>query len=844
MSQKYEHGVIEPKWQNRWAEAGLYEEGFSPEGERENFYLLMMFPEPRDDWHVGHLYAYTGVDISARYKRARGYKIFLPFGFNSFGLSTYKAAIERSVNPQKWAEDNIDSMLSRIRRLGTMIDWRSLLITHRPEYYKWSQWFFLKLLEQGLIYREFGPVDWCPSCHTTLACEQVKGEDRVCEQCETAVVKQNLNQWKIRITTYAEEFLKGLAKLVWPEHIKTVQANWIGGSRGGIIRFLVQGMEEQIEVFTTRPETAFGATFIVLAPEHPLVDEVTSAFQRDKVEEYKSQTVCQPEIRRLDADQEKTGVFTGGYAINPLTRQPIPIWVADYVLLGYGTGAIMAVPAGDQRDLDFARKYGLPVQRVVIPFHRRDEEFAEVTEVYTEPGIMINSGVITGLVTLGRYSREEWDEEHIKAYGFTLDETQPEAKEVISSMLQEQGIGEAVVNYRLQDWVVSRQYSWGAPIPLVYCQSCGTVPVPYEQLPVELPAEENSPPSSASLLALDEKFRHTICPNCEGEAERETSTLDASVDYCWHFYRSLSPHLEDAPFDPQLAAKWLPVDCAVGASEQAFTHLLYARFWTKAMRDLGLVDFSEPFSSLFDPGVILGADMQKMSWRQGNVIGADEMFEKHGADILRGYLMFIGPWEQGGPFSLSDIEGIRRFYQRIADLITETLNIEEVASQQDISEFESILHQTIERVQNAYENFRFNLVLAALMELSNTLRVARSTPLVNTTIWHEALDTFLLMLSPIAPHLTEELWQHRGNPFSIHQQPWPVFDLEKAKQKTFDLVIQLNGKVRDRVSAPVGLDEDGARKLALQSHSIQQQLNGREPRKIIYVPGRLINIVG
>ena len=837
MTQQFQPALVEPKWQERWEQEGLYRPNLLSEETQYNYYNLLMLADPADDVHVGHLFGYTGSDVAARYKRAHGHNVFFPFGVNSFALTTEKEAAEHGLHPHQWVETNIECMTQQIRRLGTMIDWSDTLATHRPDYYKWNQWFFLKLLERGVVHRELGSVDWCPVCHTTLGHEQVKGEDHVCEQCTTPVIKKNLYHWKIRTSDYAEELLRDLAKVDWPDNIKTAQRDWIGRSRGVNIRFPVQGLKEEIEVFTTRPETAFGATFLVLAPHHRLLDKVTASSHRESVEQFRRQS--SHEIRRLSPEKEKTGVFTGGYAINPLTKELIPIWIADYVLLDYGTGAIMGVPAGDQRDLEFARKYNLPVRRVVVPLN--GDETAAVTEAYTEPGFMINSAAINGLFTLGRYVREEWGDEQIKVYGFALKKDEAEAKEVIIEYLKDEGIGEPTMLYRLQDWVISRQRHWGCPIPIVYCQSCGQVPVPIDQLPVQLPADFGSLSTEPLSLKSHDGFRDAACPRCGRDAERECDTMDPSIDSSWYFYRHLNPHLDDAVVDSSLVRKWLPVTHYTGATEYAVTHLLYARIWTKLMRDLGLIDLNEPFARLLKEGVILGPDSRKMSKRRGNVVGSEKLLQEHGADILRGHLMFIGPWVQGGPFSLAGIEGIRRFYNRVWDLSTD--RVDEISDTPEIVDLESIVHQTIERVQNAYEVFSFNLVLAALMEMSNTLRDVRSQ-IVTTSAWDEAVETLLIMMAPIAPHMTEELWEQRGHASSIHRQPWPLFDQQKATKATFELVIQFNGKVRDRVQAPVEIDEVAARRLALQSKIILQLLNGREPRKVVYVPRRLVNVVG
>ena len=836
----YEPGAVEAKWQQRWAETGIYETEMQPEEASRNFYNLTMYPYPSGNLHAGHWYAYTGPDIVGRYKRARGHNVFFPFGYDAFGLPAENAAIKNNAHPHTWTSSNVEYMTRQIGRMGTMIDWRAMLATYQPDYYKWNQWFFLKFLEQGIAYRDFAPVDWCPNCNTTLAREQVKGENRVCDRCGTPVIKKELFQWKFRITNYADELLSGLDEVDWPERIKLMQRNWIGRSTGANIRFPVQGIEEErIEVFTTRPDTVYGATFMVLAPEHPLVERVTADEQREVVAAYKFQASRQSEIERMATDKEKTGVFTGGYAINPMTNEPIPIWIADYVLMGYGTGAIMAVPGGDQRDYEFAQKFGLPIVPVVEAQVSQGDE-----GIYDGPGVMVNSGPLTGMVTLGKYTREEWGEQEAGTYGVRVGPGEPEAKEVIVQMLEEQGIGEEAVNYRLRDWLVSRQRYWGTPIPVVYCEQCGMVPVPYEQLPVELPMDVDFRPTGESPLKFHEGFLRTTCPQCDGPAEREADTMDTFVDSSWYQYRYLSPHYDEGPFDPAMVKGWVPVNQYTGGVEHATMHLLYARFWTKVMRDMGMVSFNEPYMKLNNQGVILGPDSQKMSKSRGNVVDPDNLVAKYGADTVRGYMMFLGPWDQGGPFSMTGIEGVSRFYGRVWNLMTEETDVGGTPGNAEVEALERAMHQTIERVQDGYEAFSFNVALAALMEFSNTLREARCTAVTNAPIWEEALHNLLIMLAPIAPHVTEELWARRGRPYSIHQQPWPEFDAEKARESTFELVLQHNGKVRDRVQAPVGIGEEAAREMALQSARIQELLNGREPKKVIYVPERLVNVVG
>jgi len=842
MSTYYNPKEIESKWQARWDEAGVYKTDMTSKDGQKNYYNLTMYPYPSGNLHTGHWYAYTGPDIFGRYKRLRGYNVFFPFGYDAFGLPAENAAIKRNIHPATWTRSNIEYMTKQVKRIGTMIDWRANLATCEPEYYKWNQWFFLKFMEMGLAYREFAPVDWCPKCNTTLAREQVKGENRACERCDTPVIKKELNQWKLRITAYASQLLEDLEKLNWPERIKAMQSNWIGRSTGANIRFALQGMEdEQIEVFTTRPDTIFGATFMVLAPEHPLVTRITTETQQAAVEAYKFQASRQSEIERQATDKEKTGVFTGGYAINPVTNEPIQVWIADYVLMGYGTGAIMAVPGGDQRDYDFAKKFELPIISVTVPINGDESDVAE--QAYAKAGRMINSGEFDGMITLGKYERSQWGESQQREYGIVLEDGQPEAKEAIAKMMEEKGIGEAAITYRMRDWLISRQRFWGTPIPVIHCSACGIVPVPYEDLPVELPMDIDFKPTGESPLKFHEAFRYTTCPQCSGPAERDTDTMDTFVDSSWYQYRYLSPHYDGGPFDPQAVEGWLPVNQYTGGAEHAVMHLLYSRFWTKMMRDMGLVDFDEPFPSLFNQGIILGPDSQKMSKSRGNVIDPDGLVDQYGADTVRGYLMFIGPWDQGGPFSMTGIEGISRFYGRVWGLMTESPKVKGKARAKDITALERALHQATRRVQNAYESFSFNVSLAALMEYSNKLRAARETSVVNSPIWEEAMDALLIMLSPVAPHMTEELWALRGKPFSIHQQAWPEFDAEKAKEASFELVIMFNGKLRDRIQVSVDITKEDATAKALQSERIQELLAEKQAKRVIYVPGRLVNVV-
>jgi leucyl-tRNA synthetase len=598
-----------------------------------------------------------------------------------------------------------------------------------------------------------------------------------------------------------------------------------------------------LEVFTTRPDTVFGATFMVVAPEHPVVAKITSPDQRQAVEQYQFQASRQTEIDRLATDKEKTGVFTGGYVINPLTKQRIPIWIADYVLMSYGTGAIMAVPAGDARDWEFAKKFGLPIVTVVEPLGGFPE--GEQTRVYTGPGRMVNSGRFNGLKTLGKYGRAGWNEALAKEHGVEIAADEPEGVEEIIKSLEAEGIGQAAVTYRLRDWLISRQRYWGTPIPMVYCEQCGIVPVPEDQLPVRLPEDVDFRPTGESPLRFHESFLHTTCPTCGGPAKRETDTMDTFVDSSWYWFRYLSPKYTEGPFDPARQA-WVPVDQYTGGAEHAVMHLLYARFWTKVMYDMGLIGHDEPFQRLFNQGVILGPNGQKMSKSRGNVVDPDALVAEYGADVVRTYLMFIGPWNQGGPWNHEGIEGLVGFMRRVWDLVVATPqggNGSE-PSQEQVAAIRRRTHQTIAAVSEDYQQFSFNTMLAELMKFTNDLRDFRQTPVVNSWAWKEALDTLVLLLAPAAPHIAEELWVRLGNQYSVHQQRWPTWDAEIAREESFELVVQVNGKVRDRIQVPAGISEAEARQLALASEPVSKFLEGRQPRKVIFVPGRLINLVG
>ena len=799
----YKPGDIERRWQEKWAESGLYETDENTE--KPKHYALTMLPYPSGDLHVGHWYAMTPSDTRARFMRMNGYRVFFPIGFDAFGLPAENAAIRRGIHPYKWTMSNIENMRGQLRQMGAMFDFDAEVVTCDPEYYRWNQWFFLKFFEKGIAYRDYASVDWCPKDNTTLAREQVVGPDRVCERCGTPVIKKDLAQWLFGITDYAEELLD-FSKIDWPERVETLQRNWIGRSEGAEIEFDIEGYGP-IEVFTTRPDTLFGATFFVMSPEHPAVEKITTPERADEVRTYVEKAARMTEIDRTDVTREKTGAFTGAYAVNPANGEKTPVYIADYVLMGYGTGAIMAVPGQDQRDWDFAAKYELPIIRTVQP----PEDFDG--EAYVGEGPAINSKFLDGL--------------GIEA-----------AKKRMVEYLEEQGKGRAAVTYRLHDWLISRQRYWGTPIPIVYCDDCGTVPVPEEDLPVRLPEDAEFTPTGESPLKLDENFRYTKCPGCGGSAERETDTMDTFMDSSWYQYRYLSPHYDEGPFDPERGEKWLPVDQYTGGIEHAVMHLLYTRFFTKVMRDLGLVDFDEPMEKLFNQGIILGEDAEKMSKSRGNVVNPQEFVDRYGSDALRCFLMFIGPWNQGGPWDGRGIEGVSRFLRRALSLVAEGAA---TGAEADPGELDRRTNQMVKKVTEDLEAFRFNTAVAALMEQTNYLLGTKGR--VEEEQWTDALRKFALALAPFAPHHAEEIWAGIGGSYSVHEQEWPGYDESLIKTEEITLVIQVNGKLRDRIEAPADITEETAKDLALSSEKVRPHVEGKEVRKAIYVPGRLVNVV-
>ncbi|MDD4875626.1 MAG: leucine--tRNA ligase [Dehalococcoidales bacterium] len=812
MIANYNPQEIEKKWQQKWAEDKLYE--VTEDHTKPKWYALTMFPYTSGNLHIGHWYAMCPSDVHARFKRMQGYNVLHPMGFDAFGLPAENAAIKQGIHPATWTMQNVENMRQQLKSIGAIYDWSREVITCLPDYYKWTQWFFLKLYQANLAYRGRAPVNWCPECQTVLANEQVVG-DGFCERCGAAVSQRDLEQWFFRTTKYADELLE-YNGINWPERIKIMQKNWIGKSVGVEISFTLEGNEdEEIKVFTTRPDTIFGVTYIVLAPEHPLVAKLTLPERKAEVEAYITKSRRQTEIERLSTEKEKDGVFTGAYVINKISGERVAVWIADYVLLSYGTGVVMGVPAHDDRDFAFATKYKIPIRIVIAP---PDWHGEELEKAYIEPGTMVNSEQFNGLAS----------EKGIEA---------------VSDFLEQKGYGGRTINYRIRDWLISRQRYWGAPIPMIYCDNCGIVPVPEKDLPVLLPEDAEFRPAGESPLKYNEQFVNTTCPQCSAPAKRETDTMDTFMCSSWYFLRYASPHCETVALDTDKVKYWLPVDLYTGGAEHAVMHLLYARFFTKALRDMGLVDFDEPFTRLFNQGIII-ADKQKMSKSRGNVVTPDRYVSELGADAVRVYLMFVGPWEQGGEWNDSGISGMSRWLNRVWRLVLEEYYPKHAGGEDKAErDLKRIIHQTIKKVTEDIERCRFNTMIAALMELTNYLAKLKETGNVKNENWQEAVNTLMLLLTPTTPHLAEELWQRSGNEYSINNQRWPDWDENLTKDDEVTLVVQVNGKLRDRITVPVSITEVEAKKMVLDRPRIKSYIEGKQIIKFIFIRGRLVNLV-
>jgi leucyl-tRNA synthetase len=820
MENEYNPSEIEPKWQRKWEVDGLYNADVDPS--KKKFYALTMLPYPSGDLHIGHWYAMAPSDARARFKRLQGYNVMFPMGFDAFGLPAENAAISRGIHPKEWTYQNIERMRKQLRSMGAIIDWRREAISADPEYYHWTQWFFIQLYRNGQAYRNYSPVDWCPQCNTTLAREQVHGEDRHCERCGTQVIKKDLEQWFFRTTDYADELIN-YNHIDWPDRVRTLQTNWVGRSEGADVHFRTEDGDD-LTVFTTRPDTLWGATFMVLAPEHPLVDKVTTPDHQEAVKAYQMEAQNKTEIQRAAADKEKTGVFTGGFAINPVNEQKIPIWIADYVMMGYGYGAIMAVPAHDERDFAFARQYDLQIIPVIQP-EGEDFDGETMAEAYIGPGLMINSDHFNGTVVTEEKGRKN-----------------PGIAKVID-WLEKEELGEEAISYKLRDWLISRQRYWGAPIPMVYCEECGWNPVPEEQLPVLLPGDVEWLPTGESPLKLHPTWKDTTCPVCGKEAVRETDTMDTFMCSSWYHLRYLSPWYDEGPFDPVEYDYWMPVDIYTGGIEHATMHLMYTRYFHKALRDMNITEGHEPMLMLRNQGMVLAEDGEKMSKSRGNVVSPDDLVEEYGADTVRAYLMFFARWDLGGPWNSQGIAGTARWLHRVWNLVLDPAPDGEFTDEQ-MRDLLRELHKAIDSITRDYERVEFNTIISTLMELLNHLVDAKREGAGQRPEWNEIIETYLLLMAPAVPHIAEELWTEvLGNEYSIHDQRWPEADPKLMAAEEITLIVQVNGKLRDRITVPADMSEKEAENTALASPGAAPYLEGKEIRKVVVVPGRLVNIV-
>ncbi|MBQ6568698.1 MAG: leucine--tRNA ligase [Clostridia bacterium] len=802
------------KWQAKWKESGIYD--YKEKEGAKKLYCMEMFSYPSGaKLHIGHWYNFGPADSYARLKRMQGYNVFHPMGFDAFGLPAENYAIKTGVHPKISTEENIATMRAQLDAMGATFDWDHDVITCRPEYYKWTQWVFSVLYKNGLAYRKQAPVNWCPKCNTVLANEQVVGGE--CERCGTTVERKKLTQWFFKITKYADELLEGLEGLDWPESTKKMQQNWIGRSYGAEVTFDVEGKDDlKLTVFTTRADTLYGVTYVVVAPEHDIVSALTTPENAEAVAQYRQRTLEASEIERMSTEREKTGVFTGSYAINPVNGRRVPIWLSDYVVEGYGTGCVMAVPAHDTRDFEFAEKFGLPIIKVI-----ENAEGETVLPFVDHNGVLCDSEEFTGMAA-------------------------DDARTAIVKKLEAEGKGNLKVNYRLRDWLISRQRYWGAPIPIVYCDKCGTVAVPEEQLPVELPFNVEFKPDGESPLKKCAEFMNTTCPVCGGPATREADTLDTFVCSSWYYLRYAQRHGSDKAFDREIVDKMLPVDVYVGGKEHATMHLIYARFITKALRDLGYLDFDEPFKRLVHQGLILGPDGEKMSKSKGNVVSPDDYIEKYGSDVFRMYLMFGFAFVEGGPWNADGILAISRFVKRIEAMVEQFAAYTESGKKTEDAAEQALLfayHSAIKAISTDTENFQFNTSIARLMELLNEITKYSKESDKNREVYGGVVRGFVTLLAPFAPHLSEELWESLGGKGSVHEQSWPEFDPKRLELDNMDIPVQINGKLRAVVSVPRTSTEDEVKALVKQDAQIAAAIAGKNIVKEIYVPKKICNLI-
>lgn len=819
---QYPFEEIETKWQKYWDENNVFRTDLTDT--EKKLYTLVMFIYPSGSkLHIGHWYNYGPTDSWARFKKLQGYNVFEPMGYDAFGLPAENYAIKTGVHPQDSTLDNIKDIKTQLKRMGCMYDWNAELMTCDPEYYKWNQWLFLQLYKKKLAYRKNAPVNWCPSCQTVLANEQVQS-DGTCERCGTEVIRKNLTQWFFKITDYADELLDGLNKVDWPEKTKLMQRNWIGRSIGTEVEFKIDEHDETFRVFTTRPDTLFGVTYVVLAPESDLVEKITTDEHKNEVEEYIKSVQSLSDIERTSTVKEKTGVPTGAFAINPVNGEKVPIWIADYVLSSYGTGVVMAVPGHDERDFEFATKFNLPIRKVILqPGTDKDEP---LTEAYTGPGMMINSGKYTGKDSLN-------------------------GKKEITEELEREGIGQAKVNYRLRDWLISRQRYWGTPIPVVYCDKCGEVAVPEDQLPVELPYDVEFKPDGGSPLSKNEEFVNTKCPKCGSPAKRDVDTMDTFVDSSWYYLRFLNPKYNEGMFDTELAKKWEPVDMYVGGAEHTTMHLLYARFVHKFLRDIGLVNSDEPFQTLRHQGTITN-EGAKMSKSKGNVVNPDTFIKDYGSDVFRMYLMFMGPYDLGGDWSDKGIKGVDRFIQKAYSLFKDKINFakdnpsKEKYDLKALKEEEKTIYRKVNQSINKYKSeindLRFNTAVAVLMELVNEL--TKNINEIRKDLQTYALERFAVMIAPLAPHFGEECWEILGNEKSLFEKPaWYEADPDALSVDTVTVAVQVNGKLRAALDVPVDSEESYVKEKAYADDKVVKHTDGKTVVKEIYVKNKIFNIV-
>ena len=807
---RYDPQAVELKWQRKWESEGVnrFTEA-DLRNARDPYYNLMMFPYPSaEGLHIGNIYAYTGADVNGRYWRLRGKDVFEPIGFDAFGIHSENHALKVGANPNDLIPRNIENFTRMLKRFGGMYDWNHTVNTTHVSYYKWTQWVFLKLYEGGLVERREAPVNWCPSCKTVLANEQVI--QGLCERCEATVEQRQLPQWFFKITRYAQALLDNLEGMDWTDATRKAQTNWIGRSEGADVDFALPGRSEGIRVFTTRPDTLFGATYMVLAPEHPLVDQVVTEPHRRAVAAYCAEVAARDLIERQKVDKEKSGVFTGGHAINPVNGAEIPIWIADYVLMEYGTGAIMAVPGHDERDFEFATAFGLPIVRVITG--PGEDASTPLAAAYAGDGVLVNSGRFDGLRVA-------------------------DGKRAIVGDLEARGKAEPRINYRLHDWCVSRQRYWGPPIPIIHCDACGALPVPEAELPVELPYLEDFRPddTGVSPLARVADWYETTCPACGGRAYRETDVTDNFLCSGWYFLRYPSAGLHDQPINPELTKKWLPVDCYIGGNEHAVLHLMYARFLTMALHDLGVIGFAEPFKKFRAHGLLI-RDGRKMSKSKGNVIVPDDIIAEYGADTMRLYLLFLGPYEQGGDYQGKGIQGPQGFLSRLWQSVIRS--VREDSGEPPRPSVERALHRTIKRVTEQVADLQYNTAIAAMMEYLNIVREGGRVPR------RAELQPLVVLLAPFAPHIAEELHARLGAAAGLFASArWPVFDAAKIVDEFVVVAVQVNGKLRGQVSVPNEATEEAVRQAAKENRNVAKYLDGKTVRKVIHVPNKLINLV-